>query len=145
MSEPQSFKNHGRVVPVYHIGVFFSFVANFFWSIYRIWHGGVNGDSIVALVVAVALLLMFFSVRIQILTVQDRVVRLEMRLRLARVLPADLHAQSSRLDIKQLVALRFGSDAELPALVRDAVAGRFATTKEIKMQVKDWQADYQRA
>ena len=145
MSEPQNFKNHGRVVPIYHVGVFFPFAANFFWAIYRMWHAGVNGESIIGLIMAIALVLLFVSVRGQILTVQDRVIRLEMQLRLARVLPADLQAQISRLEVKQLVALRFASDAELPALVRDVLAGKLGTQKEIKMQVKDWQADYQRA
>ena len=91
------------------------------------------------------MLLLFGSVRGQILTVQDRVIRLEMRLRLAQVLPADLQAQIPRLGVKQLVALRFASDAELPGLVRDVLADKLPTPKEIKMQVKDWQADVQRA
>jgi hypothetical protein len=145
MPEPQSFKNHGRVVPIYHMGVFFPFVLNFLWSAYRMWHVGVNGDSTIALLMSIAFLLLFGSVRGQILTVQDRVIRLEMQLRLARVLPADVQAQSSQLTVKQLIALRFASDAELPALVRDVLAGKLAATKDIKMQVKDWQADHQRA
>ena len=144
MAEGQNFKNHGRVVPVYHIGVFFSFVANFFWAIYRLTQG-VSGETVMGLILSVALLLMFFSVRAQILRVQDRVIRLEMRLRLASVLPADLRAQIAALTVPQLIALRFASDAELPSLVRDVAAGKFATPKEIKLQVKEWQADYQRA
>jgi hypothetical protein len=144
MPEAQSFKNHGRVVPVYHIGVFFPFVVNFFWAIYRLTRG-VTGESIVSFILAIALLLMFFSVRIQILTVQDRVIRLEMQLRLRQVLPGDLHAQIPLLTLAQLVALRFASDAELPALTREVLGGKLGTQKEIKMRVKDWQADVQRA
>ena len=144
MAETQNLKNHGRVVPVYHIGVFFSLVANFFWAIYRLTQG-VSGESIVGLILATALLLMFFSIRAQILRVQDRVIRLEMRLRLAEVLPADMRAHIPTLTVPQLIGLRFASDAELSSLVRDVVAGKFKTTKDIKMQVKNWQGDFQRA
>jgi hypothetical protein len=59
MSEAQSFKNHGRVVPAYHMGVFFPFVVNLFWAVYRLTRG-VTGESIISLLVAIALLLLFF-------------------------------------------------------------------------------------
>jgi hypothetical protein len=144
MPEPQSFKNHGRLVPIWHIGVFFSLVANFFWAVYRLWHG-VSGDTVIQLILAVALILLFGSVRVQILTVQDRVIRLEMRLRLAHVLPPEMHEHIPALSVSQLVALRFAADAELAALVQDVIAGTCTTQKEIKMRVKDWQGDFQRA
>lgn len=144
MPEQQNFKNHGRVVPLYHIGVFFPLAANFFWAVWRVYREP-SGDSAIALILSIALILMFVSVRTQILTVQDRVIRLEMRLRLARVLPPELQPQVGALTVAQLVALRFASDAELPGLVQDVVAGRCPTQKEIKMRVKDWQADFQRA
>ena len=81
----------------------------------------------------------------QILTVQDRVIRLEMRLRLGQALPASLHPSIAALTHKQLVALRFASDGELPLLVQQVVAGELTTQKEIKSRVKEWQADYLRA
>ena len=144
MAETQSFEHHARVVPVYHMGVFFPLVINVFWALYRL-SGGVTGDAVVGLLLAIALLLMFFSVRVQTLTVQDRVIRLEMRLRLRETLPADMHASIASLTVGQLVALRFASDAELPALVAEVLAGRLAAKKDIKRQVKHWQADHQRA
>lgn len=144
MPQPQSFKNHGRLVPVYHMGVLPPFLANFFWSIYRLTRDA-NGDAIMAFVMAIAFLLLFFSVRIQILTVQDRVIRLEMRTRLREVLPPDLKARAGDLSVKQLIALRFACDAELPDLVREVMAGKLATQKEIKQRVKEWQGDYLRA
>lgn len=144
MTESQNFKNHGRLVPMYHIGVFFPFAANFGWAVYRLIQG-VTGDTVVGLGLAVALILLFFSVRGQVLTVQDRIIRLEMRLRLREVLPPDLRAQIMSLTSGQLVALRFASDAELPALVREVLAGQLADQKAIKMRVKDWQADLLRA
>ncbi len=140
----QNIKNHGRIVPMYHVGVFFPLLINLGWTIYRLTQG-VTGDAIVQVLVAVGLMLMFVSVRVQILTVQDRVIRLEMRLRLARVLPAAQQAAIAQLTPKQLVALRFAGDAELPALVQRVAAGQLTTTKDIKTQVKDWQADFLRA
>lgn len=117
---------------------------NVVWSVYRLIQS-LNGDTVVGLLVAVALWMLALSLRTQVLTVQDRVIRTEMRLRLARVLPADLAGQVERLGRSQLVALRFASDAELPALVRDVLAGSLTDNKDIKMRVKDWQADYLRA
>jgi uncharacterized protein DUF6526 len=73
------------------------------------------------------------------------VIRLEMRLRLREVLPADLFTQAATLPVKLLVALRFASDAELPALVREVTSGSLATGNKIKERVRDWQADYLRA
>jgi hypothetical protein len=83
--------------------------------------------------------------RVQAVTVQDRVIRLEMRLRLRGLLPPDLQPNVDTLTHRQLVALRFASDAEMAELVRDVAAGKLATPKEIKMRIKSWQADWLRA
>ena len=140
----QNYKNHGRIVPLYHVGVFFPLLANFIWSAFRLLQG-FSADGLIAALVAAALLLMFFSVRSQILTVQDRVIRLESRLRMREVLPTELAARGAALPVKLLVALRFASDAELPALVREVLDGKLTTPKDIKLSVKEWQADYLRA
>ncbi len=79
------------------------------------------------------------------LNVQDRVIRVEMRQRLTGVLPPDLQPRIRELTRQQLVALRFACDAELPGLVREVLEGRLKTSKEIKLRVKDWQADWLRA
>jgi hypothetical protein len=144
MPQAQSFRNHARVVPAFHMGVFFPFLANLFWTGYRLTRG-VNTDTVMSFIMAIAFLLLFFTVRAMVTTVQDRVIRLEMRLRLRGLLPADMQSQIERLSHKQLVALRFAGDAELPELVRDIFAGKLTTQKEIKMRVRDWQADYLRA
>ena len=144
MAETQGLKNHTRIVPMYHPGVSLPFLINFVWSIYRLTRG-FTGDAIVGALLAIGLLLMFLSVRTQILTVQDRVIRLEMRLRLRERLPADLCAQAVNLPVKQLIALRFAGDAELAGLVRDVVSGSLSSQKDIKSKVKDWQPDYLRA
>src|SRR5438093_9948007 len=122
---------------MYHVGALFPFIINFLWSVYRLFSAGFSGETIVGFLLSIALLLMFFSVRVQILTVQDRVVRLEMRLRLRELLPADLQAAGSSLTVPQLIALRFASDAEMPGLVRAVVSGQVSTPKDIKMRVKE--------
>ncbi|HEX4346935.1 MAG TPA: DUF6526 family protein, partial [Vicinamibacterales bacterium] len=73
------------------------------------------------------------------------VIRLEMRLRLHELLPSDLHGKINALTRQQLVALRFAGDDELEALVRDTLAGKFPTSKAIKLQIKNWQGDFLRA
>ena len=144
MAKQQNFKNHTRVVPSYHIGVLACLVAYFGWSVYRISQGA-TGDTIVGLVMSVAILLMFFSIRSQILRVQDRLIRLEMRLRIRDHLPPDLAARAADLPVKQLIALRFAGNGEFSQLVKDVLEGIVTEPKEIKKRVTDWQGDHLRA
>jgi hypothetical protein len=83
--------------------------------------------------------------RVQANTVQDRVIRLEMRARLRDLMPPDLQPRINELSHRQLVALRFACDAELPSLVRDVLNGRLKSSKEIKLAIKQWQPDWLRA
>ncbi len=92
---------------------------------------------------ASALLTLAFLARIMAVTVQDRVIRLEMRQRLKETLPPDLRNRINELTPQQLIALRFASDEEMPALVREVLAGNL-TQKAIKERVKNWQGDYLR-
>ena len=78
-------------------------------------------------------------------TVQDRVIRLEMRMRLAELLPPDLKGRIRDLTPRQLVALRFAGDAEMAALVRDVLDGKLTSGKAIKESIRDWQGDFLRA
>ena len=75
---------------------------------------------------------------------QDRIIRLEMRIRLEKILPADLQAAIPTLTIPQLIGLRFASDAEMPDLVRKVIAENIEDRTAIKKMVKDWQGDYDR-
>jgi len=77
--------------------------------------------------------------------VQDRVIRLEQRLRMERLLPADLMGRFGEFEPQQLVALRFAGDGELPELARRVLAGELRSSAQIKQQIKDWQADWLRA
>jgi len=141
----QNFGNHAKFVPVFHFFAVPVFVANFIWSLVRLWHLGLSFAGIFGVILAAALLILVFEARLFALAVQDRVIRLEERLRYARVLPADLQARSGELSIDQIVSLRFASDAELPELARKVLDEKLTERKAIKQLIKTWKPDYQRA
>ena len=140
----QSYANHVRWFPPFHFFVVPVLLANVLNALRHIVQSPSRSTAFAALVAA-AILMGVVLARVMVATVQDRVIRLEMRLRLARLLPAEIQARIPELTPKQLVALRFCGDAELPALVREVLAGKHGTQKEIKLQVKNWQADRLRA
>jgi len=145
MSEkPQSFKKHAKVVPAFHYFVFPVSIVNAGWLIIRAFRTP-GFDSVLAAVMGLALVVGFFYARIFALSVQDRVIRLEMRLRLRELLPADLQPRIHELTRAQLVALRFAGDRELPALTRRVLDERLQDRKAIKALVQEWQADHMRA
>lgn len=141
----QNFANHGKRVPVFHFFAVPVFVANFIWSLFRLKQLEVSFAGIFGVILAAALLVLVFEARLFALAVQDRVIRLEERLRYAQVLPADLQTRSAELTIGQIVSLRFASDAELPALVRKVLDEKLVQRKAIKQLIKTWRPDYQRA
>jgi hypothetical protein len=140
---PQSFDNHARRVPWY-VAALGILIANVVWSTYHLVRYP-SGSTVMTCLVAVALVLVSLYARSFALTVQNRVIRLEMRLRLKELLPADLHARIGDFTPGQLVALRFASDAELPALCRTVLADNLSDQKAIKKMIKQWQADHLRA
>ena len=139
-NEVQTFENHARYVPLYHFVLFGILVVNLGWSVARlVRHPSV--DAAVALLLALGFLLLFFYARLFALTAQDRLIRLEMRLRLAKVLPADLVPRIGELSVGQLIGLRFASDGELPELLRKVLAEQITDRTAIKKMVRDWQPD----
>lgn len=145
MPEPaQTFQNHAKFVPVYHFVAFPIFLANLIWSWYRLFQLQ-TVDSLVAALTATALVVLFFMARVFALRVQDRVIRLEMRLRLREVLPPGLHPRITDFTPAQLVAMRFASDAELPDLAVAVLRDHIHNKKVIKQMIKDWNADHLRA
>jgi hypothetical protein len=140
----QTYKNHARILPPLLLFVLLVLLLNFVNQVRHLWLAPSLGAAFGTLV-ALAMLGVPLAARTMALTVQDRVIRLEMRLRLREVLPADLKPRIHELTKRQLVALRFACDAELPDLVREVLDGRLKTSKEIKLRVKDWQADWLRA
>lgn len=97
------------------------------------------------IVLSVVFILMILAARLQSLKVQDRVIRLEERIRYGELLPAYMLKLTRDLSIGQIIALRFASDEELPDLVRRTLDGEFATTTDIKKAIKNWRADFLRA
>jgi hypothetical protein len=145
MAEPvQSYKKHARLLPAFHFFVVPVLFVNFVNAVRHLWQDPTPHFAF-EVVVAAALVVLAFLSRIQALTVQDRVIRLEMRLRLRALLPPDLQPGINQLTHRQLVALRFASDAELPELVRDVLAGKLTTSKDIKLRIRSWQGDWLRA
>jgi Family of unknown function (DUF6526) len=140
----QTYKNHLRWLPAFHFFVLPVLLLNVLNEGRRAWRNPSEG-SLFIVVVAAALLTLAFLSRSQAVTVQDRVIRLEMRLRLRQILPPELQTRVQDLTHRQLVALRFASDAELPVLVREILDGKLTTSKEIKLRVKNWQGDWLRA
>jgi Family of unknown function (DUF6526) len=141
---PQTLENHARILPAYHYVAFPLFAVNFFFALYQT-VTAFSWANLVALGVAVALILLFFVARVMVLTVQDRVIRLEETLRMRALLPAGLQPRIGEFSVKQMVALRFASDAELPDLARQVLDGPIHDQKAIKKMVRQWRADYQRA
>ena len=140
-TESQSFTNHARLVPGFHYGVIGALSLNFLWSMVRLFR--VPGlDAVVGVITAVGLLGLLFYARMFPLRAQDRIIRLEMSLRLASLLPADLRARAASLRPGQLVALRLASDAELPGLVRQVLDENLTDRREIKRRIREWQADH---
>lgn len=139
----QSYANHARWSPVYH---FFVSPVVGLYALYMLWVAirspslATAADALVALAIYAGLIM----ARIFALTVQNRMIRLEERLRLERLLPADRLAASHTLSTRQLIALRFASDGELPGLVDRVLAGELAEPKAIKQAVREWRPDYLR-
>jgi hypothetical protein len=152
----QNFSNHGKLVPAFHFFVIPVLVANVIWTIvsaFRIFAHPTASTAIslsvlaylaLSILVSIALLVMAFLARIFALGVQDRVIRLEEKIRYERLLPDDLKPRIGEFTINQVVALRFACDAELPALARKVLDAKISERKAIKQMVQNWRPDYQR-
>ncbi len=144
MADTQNYANHVRRTPLYYNAAALVLAANILWAVYRLVRS-VSLDNLMALLVGIVLLLMAVAARTQTLTVQNRVIRLEQRLRFRELLRPDVAVRAASLPIAQIVALRFACDAELPGLVEEVLAGRLSEPKAIKQKVQDWQGDFLRA
>jgi hypothetical protein len=145
MAEQQNYSNHGKFFPPFHFFAAPILIANFIWSFFRLKPMGYSAYSIFYVFVAAALVVTLTVARIMALKVQDRVIRLEERLRYQRLLPADLQDRADEFTVNQFVSLRFASDAELPALARKVVDEKINDRKAIKQLIKVWKPDDLRA
>lgn len=140
---PQTYQNHVRWVPIFHFVVAPIFLLNFIWASYRM-VTGFSAESVISVLVALGLIFIFFFSRVFALAAQDRVIRLEERLRMATLLPDDLKPRINDFSSGQLIALRFASDAELADLARKVIEENIEHQKQIKESIKTWKPDYQR-
>ena len=135
----QNLKNHARFDPSYHFFLALILLLNLIYSIVHLvrhvsWR---NGWFVVLAVTAVVLIL---RLRQYPLKVQDRVIRLEERLRLQALAPAEWQPQIPLLTESQLIALRFAPDDEVVALARQALAENLSR-KQIKERIRNWRPD----
>lgn len=143
MAETQDFQNHVRYYPLVHFFLTPVFLFNFIWQAVRLYQEP-NWDRAESLLLAIAFIGLQIAARLQALKAQDRVIRLEERLRHQEILPPDLAAQTAQFPVGKILALRFAADEELPELVRRTLSGELKTSKEIKQSIKNWRGDYLR-
>jgi hypothetical protein len=146
---PQTFANHTRFDPPFHfflapvliLGVILAFIH--FFAHVRESDLRDNIHAILLIVLALALVTWLTKTRLYALKVQDRVIRLEERLRLMQLLPEPLRSRIPELTEDQLIGLRFASDAEVAKLTERALNEKLSR-KQIKQAVQNWRPDYWR-
>jgi hypothetical protein len=140
----QSFATHKRYVPGFHFFAGSLIIINLGIALSRLVRGP-DAAAVSSVLVAVVLAQLFWYTRQFPLSVQDRLICLEERLRLARLLPADLQGRIPEFTVGQMIALRYASDAELPALARRVLTEKIVDREAIKAMITDWRADLLRA
>lgn len=139
----QNLSNHTRWYPLFHFVVIPLLVLNFFSHLVRFMLTPSWSLFFWALL-GVTLLLLAFTARLQALKAQDRVIRLEERLRYKDILSPELVGRAAHLRTGQIIALRFASDAELEDLIERTLNGEFRANKDIKRAIKEWRPDHLR-
>jgi hypothetical protein len=139
---PQNFKHHARFDPPFHFFLTFVSLATIVIAIVFAVHH-LCFYSIWLIILSLAAFVALFKLRIYPLKVQDRVIRLEERLRLQALAPAEWHSQIYHLTENQLIGLRFAADDEVVELAKQALEHNW-NRKQIKERIKDWRPDYWR-
>ena len=138
-NDSQSLRNHARLDPPYHLVSFTLLLVNLGLVIaYSVRH--MNLYTAWAVIFSVGIFIPFFKIRLYALRVQDRVIRLEERLRLQALAPPEWHAQIYLLNEDQLIGLRFAADGEVVDLARQALEHNL-DRKQIKERIKSWRPD----
>jgi hypothetical protein len=141
--EEQTYSSHRRFHPLFHFFAFPILAINFLFHLYLLW----RNPSLIMLwscFVAAALVAAVFLARYYSLRQQDRIIRLEERLRLQTLLPEDLRSRVNEFRTSQLIGLRFCSDEELPEVAGAVLAGEVKSQEEIKRRIRQWRADHHR-
>lgn len=145
----QSYANHRRfdppfhffLLPVFFLGLVLSLIHFFYHLRESDMHD--NFHAFLLIVLAVALITLALKVRLYSLKMQDRIIRLEERLRLTQLLSEPVRSRIPELTEDQLIGLRFASDAEVPRLVERALNEKLKR-KDIKKAIQNWRPDYWR-
>jgi len=146
---PQTFANHTRWDPLFHFFLLPILALGLLMSLIHFFAHITHGDlwdhvhAFLLILLAAALLVAAFKIRLYALKVQDRVIRLEERLRLTQLLSGPLGSRFPGLTEAQLIALRFASDAEVAGLVDRALKEKLSRA-DIKKSIKTWRPDYWR-
>jgi Family of unknown function (DUF6526) len=141
-NQTQSFSNHAKFDPPFHFFVLPVLLINIFVVAYLLFrHPGTGGAWL--LLISISLLVLAGRVRSWATHLQDRLIRMEERVRLAAILPEPLRSRIAELSDSQIVGLRFASDAELPALFQRALDEKLSRS-DIKKAITDWRPDYSR-
>lgn len=139
----QTFASHRRFIPVFHFFALPVLLINVFVVAYhfvldlRL----INGWAVI---VSIALVVGLSFSRFMPLRAQDRIIRLEERTRLERLLPGDMRGRIGELTASQLIAIRFAPDDEVPDLTRRALNGELKSQGDIKRAIRNWRADHLR-
>ena len=137
----QTFSTHRRFIPAFHFFALPILLVNMFVVAYHFWRDP-RLNTAWGLLVAIALAIGISWSRFMPLRAQDRIIRLEERTRLERLLPADLRGRIGELTERQLIAIRFAPDNEVSDLTRRALSGELKSPGDIKRAIKDWRGDY---
>jgi uncharacterized protein DUF6526 len=146
---PQTYENHTRWDPLFHFFLLPIFGLGLVLALIHFFAHIRQGDfrdnfhAFLLILLAVALLTAVFKIRLYALKLQDRIIRMEERLRLAQLLPEPLRSRIPELTESQLCGLRFASDAEIPKLVERTLNERLSRS-DIKKAIKTWRPDYWR-
>lgn len=148
-SKPQTYANHTRFDPLFHffalpvfgLGVILTLIHFFAHLSHSDWRDNIH--AILLIVLACALLVVALKERLYAVKVQDRIIRLEERLRLSMLLSEPLRLRIPELTEGQLIGLRFASDPEVPKLVERALTEKLSR-KQIKQAIQNWRPDYWR-
>ena len=140
-NQGQNFANHTRFVPAFHYVALPILLVNFVSAVVGLFNG-ITWDASLHVLVAVALIIVALFARVFALKAQDRVIRLEMRLRMRELLPEDRQGRINDFTPTQMVGLRFAGDAELPELARKVLDENITKMTPIKKMITDWQGDY---
>ena len=142
-SVTQSYENHAKFVPMYHVVSFGLIAVYILWSLYVV-VTAFSLASLMSLFFAIGVIIATLFARVFPMGVQDRVIRLEERLRFERLLAPEQREAVYGMDTELLIGLRFASDGEAADLFNAVFAEGIKDRDEVKKRVKSWRADHQR-